>query len=76
MCALTSVHQLDPLSVRINQAGMDSLAEEGENGEDFSENWEDRDDQGFEEDTKRRHSAEVDSHLNLDIDAVVSLLLS
>ncbi|VDK40312.1 unnamed protein product [Taenia asiatica] len=76
MCALTSVHQLGPLSVRLSQIRMDPSMETWKEEKRENERREDRDNDGgcshgFEEDFKGSHNTDPDIQLDLDIEALV-----
>ncbi|KAL5104987.1 hypothetical protein TcWFU_007382 [Taenia crassiceps] len=76
MCALTSVHQLGPLSVRLSQIRMDSSTEVSKEEKGEIEHCEDRENDGgcshgFEEDSKGSYNTDPDIQLDLDTEALV-----
>ncbi|KAL5968100.1 hypothetical protein TSMEX_004162, partial [Taenia solium] len=76
MCALTSVHQLGPLSVRLSQIRMSPSMETWKEEKGENERREDRENDGgcshgFEEDFKGSYNTDPDIQLDLDIEALV-----
>ncbi|VUZ42649.1 unnamed protein product, partial [Hymenolepis diminuta] len=71
MCALTSVHQLGPLSVRLSQARMDSLTE---GDEELADEQGEDGDQDFENDSKSSLAPGGDNQLDMDIESLISAI--
>ncbi|KAM3184388.1 hypothetical protein ACTXT7_008440 [Hymenolepis weldensis] len=69
MCALTSVHQLGPLSVRLSQVRMDSLTE---GDEELADEQSEDGDQDFENDSKSSLAPGGDNQLDMDIESLIS----
>ncbi|CUT98765.1 HEAT [Echinococcus multilocularis] len=82
MCALTSVHQLGPLSIRLSQIQMNSSMEEmwevEERENELMEDQEDDKDcdRAFEEGSRGSYSTDSDIRLDLDIEALIGAVNS